>query len=288
MIVVTGGTGHLGQAVIRNLLRRVPAGTVVASVREPDKASGLAEIGAEVRRGDFADPASLADAFAGAEQVLIVSANKLGDEALTLHRNAIEAARAAGVGRVLYTSHAGARAGSPFLPADQHAGTEANLAGSGLRYTSLRHGFYAESCLQMVGDGLQSGDLRTPEDGPIAWTARADLAEADAAILAAPEQWDGITPPLTAATAVTMAELAQIASEATGREVRHTTVTEAEWRAAKIAGGTPAFYADMLLGTFRASRRGDFSITDPALETLLGRAPRTMREVLANRPMSTA
>ncbi len=281
MIVVTGATGHLGKAVVECLLRRVPAKQIVASVRNAEKASDLVMQGVEVRTGDFADASSLKKAFAGAGQVLIVSADKLGDEALQLHRAAIEAARETGVRRVLYTSHMGARAGSPFLPADQHAGTEADLARSGLAYTSLRHGFYAESCLHMIRDGLRAGDLRTPEDGPISWTARADLVEADAAILAAEGQWDGITPPLTASKAVTMAEVAAIASEATGRDVRHTTVTDEEWRGAKIKGGMPAIYADMLLGTFRAARRGNFAATDPALETLLGRAPRTMHEVLA-------
>jgi NAD(P)H dehydrogenase (quinone) len=280
MIVVTGATGHLGNAVVESLLRRVAADQIVASVREPDKASSLAARGVAVRTGNFDDPDGLPAAFAGAEQVLIVSADKLGDEALRLHRNAIEAARDAGVRRVLYTSHMGARVGSPFAPADQHAGTEAELANSGLAFTSLRHGFYAESCLYMIGDGLKAGELRVPEDGPVSWTARDDLAEADAAILAGNGQWDGITPPLTASQALTMAELAVLASNVTGREVRHVTVSDDEWRDAKIAAGMPAIYADMLLGTFRAARRGDFAAIDPALETALGRPPRTMRDVL--------
>ena len=177
MIVVTGATGHLGSAVVEALLRRVPAERVVASVRDPAKAAALTARGVEAREGDFADPSGLARVFAGAEQVLIVSADKLGEEALRLHRGAIDAAREAGVGRVLYTSHMGARAGSPFAPADQHAGTEATLAQSGLAYTTLRHGFYAESCLQMIGDGLRSGELRVPEEtarsaGPRATTWR--------------------------------------------------------------------------------------------------------------------
>jgi NAD(P)H dehydrogenase (quinone) len=128
-----------------------------------------------------------------------------------------------------------ARTGSPFLPADHHAGTEADLAESGLAYTSLRHGFYAESCLQMIGDDLARGELRTAEDGPTSWTARAYLAKADAAILMAERDWNGTTPPLTAATAITMAEIAAIASEVTGREVRHTVVSDEEWRNAKVA-----------------------------------------------------
>lgn len=281
MIIVTGATGQLGRGIVDSLLGRVSASEIVASVRAPDKAADLADQGVAVRTGDFADPQSLETAFRGANQVLIVSADKLGDEALRLHRSAIEAARAAGAHRILYTSHMGARLGSPFLPADQHAGTEADLAASGVAYTSLRHGFYVESCLHMIGDNLRNGELRTPEDGPISWTARADLAEADAAILAGVGRWDSITPPLTAGEAVTMAQIAAIASEVFGREIRHVTVTDQEWRDAKIAAGMPALYADMLLGTFRAARRGDFAATDQALETLLGRAPRTIRDKLS-------
>lgn len=281
MIIVTGATGQLGRAVVRNLLHRVSADQIAVSVRDASKASDLAAQGVEVRVGDFTDVDGLARAFANADQVLIVSADKLGEEALRLHRSAIHAARLAGVRRILYTSHMGARAGSPFLPADQHAGTEVELAQSGLEYTSLRHGFYAESCLQMIGDDLASGELRVPEDGPTSWTARADLAEGDAAILVADRDWNGITPPLTGATAITMAEIAVIASNVTGREVRHTIISDDEWRNARIAAGMPSFYADILLGVFRAARRGDFAATDPTLETLLGRPPRTMRDVLS-------
>lgn len=281
MIVVTGATGRLGRGIIEGLLGRIAASGIVATARDPDKAADLAARGVAVRAADFADPRSLEAAFRGADQVLIVSVDRLGDEALRLHRNAIEAARAVGAQRILYASHMGARRGSPFLPADQHAGTEADLAASGVAHTSLRHGFYVESCLHMIGDGLRSGDLRTPEDGPISWTARADLAEADAAILAAKGGWDGVTPPLTAGQAVTMAEIAAIASDVFGREVRHTTVTDEAWREAKIAAGLPALYADMLLGAFRAARRGDFAATDPALGTLLGRAPKTLRDALS-------
>lgn len=280
MIVVTGATGHLGRAVIEGLVARMDPGEVVASARDPAKQPTLAASGVQVRKGNFDDPHSLDGAFAGATQVLIVSADKLGEEALRLHRNAIDAARRAGARRILYTSHMGARPGSSFAPADQHAGTEADLVASGVAFTALRHGFYAESCLHMIGDGLKTGELRTPEDGPVSWTARADLAEADAAVLAQEGRWDGITPPLTALQAVTMAEVAAIASEATGREIRHVTVSDDEWRQAKIKAGMPAIYAEMLLGTFQASRRGDFAATDRALEDLLGRPPQTLQEVI--------
>ena len=281
MIVVTGGSGQLGRGVLEALLARMPADQIVASVRAPDKVQGLADRGVRVRAGDFADPAQLSSAFADATQVLVVSVDRLGEEALQMHRRAIEAARAAGATRVLYTSHMAARADSPFAPAADHAATEAMLAVGGGAFTSLRHGFYAESALHMIGSGLEDGEIRAPEDGPVSWTARADLAEADAVLLADEGRLDGVTPPLTASQAVTLADVAAIASELTGREVKRVVVSDDAWRDARIAAGAPPAMAEMLLGTWRAARRGDFAAVDPTLETLLGRPPRTMRNLLA-------
>lgn len=281
MIVVTGASGQLGRAVIEGLLRLLPADRIVASVRDPAKATALADRGVQVRAGDFADPNGLATAFAGAEQVLVISVDKLGEQALRMHCAAIEAARAAGARRVLYTSHMGARGDSPFAPAPDHAATEAFLADGGAPFTSLRHGFYAESALHLIGHGLEAGEIRTPEDGPVSWTARADLAEADAILLAEEGRLDGVSPPLTAPEAFTMADLAAVASELTGREVKQVTVSDDEWRDAMVAQGAPAPMAEMLLGMYRAARRGDFAAIDPTLEKLLGRRPQTMRDVLA-------
>ena len=281
MIVVTGATGQLGRAVVEGLLTRLPASEIIASVRDPAKATAFTERGVKVRAGDFARREELPAAFAGGCQVLVVSVDKLGEPALRMHRDAIEAARAAGARRVLYTSHMGARSDSPFIPAVDHAATEATLAESGAAFTSLRHGFYAESALHLIGSGIEAGEIRTPEDGPISWTARDDLAEADAVLLAEEGRLDGVTPPLTAPEAFTMADLAAIASELTGREIKRVTVSDDAWREAKVVAGVPAPMAEMLLGTYRAARRGDFAAVDTTLEKLLGRRPQTIRDVLA-------
>ena len=279
MIMVTGANGHLGRAIIEALANRVPPEDIVAASR--DRGALNVPDGIATRRADFSDPGSLTDAFAGIERIEIISVNKHGEEARTLHRNAIGAARAVGVERIFYTSHAGARESSPFAPADQHAASEADLAATGTPFTALRHGFYAESCLQMVGSDLKTGELRVPEDGPVCWTARADLAQADAALLADEALFDGATPPLTAAEALTMADIAELASQVTGREIRHIVISDTEWKDAKVAAGMPELYAEMLLGTFRAARCGDFDRVDPTLERLLGRRPRPMRDILA-------
>ena len=278
MIVVTGAGGQLGRGVVEGLLTRVPAERIVASVRDPAGLAALARRGVQVRAGDFARPEALVAAFEGASQVLVVSVDQFGEEARRLHRAAIEAARAAGARRVLYTSHMGARPGSAFA---DHAAAEAVLAGTGAPFTSLRHGFYAESALHLIGRGFETGEIRAPEDGPVSWTARGDLAEADAAVLAAEGRLDGITPPLAAPEAFTMADIAAIASDLTGREIRRVVVPDDEWRDATLAQGVPAPFADALLGMYRSARAGELAATDGTLETLLGRRPRTMRGVLA-------
>ncbi len=288
MIIVTGATGKLGQAVTERLLELVPADQVGVSVRDPAKAQALMEQGVRVREGNFADPESLRHAFEGASQVLIISVNGVGEGAVRQHRNAIEAAQAAGARRVLYTSHMGARGDSPFAPASDHAATEAFLAEGGVPFTSLRHGFYAESALYLIGDGLQAGEIRAPEDGPVSWTATADLAAADAHLLAEEGRLGGLTPPLTAPEALTLADLAALASELTGRGIKRVTISDDEWRDARVAQGVPAPVAEMLLGMFRAARRGDFAATDPALENLLGRPAVSMRDFLGSRLAASA
>ncbi len=282
MIVVTGATGQLGRAVVAGLLARLPADRIVANVRNPSKAKVLADQGVHVRRGDFTAPSDLEAAFAGAKQVLVISVNQLGEAARRLHHVAIKAARAARARRVLYTSHMGSRTDPTFAPASDHAATEAFLAEAGMPFTSLRHGFYAESALHLIGRGFETGEIRAPEDGLVSWTARADLAEADAIVLAEEGRLDGVSPPLTVPEALTLADLAAFASELTAREVKRVVVSDEEWRDAKVTGGVPALLAELLLGTFQAARRGDFATTDPTLGTLLGRRPHTMRDVLAS------
>lgn len=280
MIVVTGATGQLGRAVVKRLVELVPAADVGVSVREPSKAGDLEALGVRVRRGDFAEPDSLPPAFEDADQLLLVSSNAraYGGDPLAQHQSAIAAARAVGVKRIVYTSQVAASPTSKFPPARDHAATERMLADSGLPWTALRHGFYTASALMTIGDGLTSGSFDAPEDGPVAWTARADLALADAAILAGARHVDGPTPPLTAAETYTFDGLARLASEALGHPVARNLISDDQLRAGIAARGWPASAADHALGTFLAARDGEFSAVDPTLEQLIGRRPTGMRD----------
>ncbi len=284
MIIVTGATGLLGSAIVRHLIGRVPASGVGVSVRDPAKAVALESLGVRVRRGDFGEPESLADAFEGATQVLLVSSNAAayGGDPLAQHRAAIAAARAAGARRIVYTSHMAAGEASAFPPMRDHAATEAMLAESGLAWTALRNGFYASSGIAFMGGAAETGTLDAPEDGPVSWTTHADLAEAAAVVLADEGRDDGPTPPLTGAEALTLADLAARASELRGRPVERRVITDDDLRARMTARGAPARAADTVLGFYRAARDGEFARVDPALAQLLGRPTMGMREVLAH------
>ncbi|KQO10396.1 NAD(P)-dependent oxidoreductase [Agreia sp. Leaf244] len=279
MIIVTGATGALNGATVDHLLERVAASDIVVAVRDTAKAQRFADLGIEVRRADYADPASLAPAFDGADQLLLVSSSDQKADAVSLHRAAVDAAVQVGVGRILYTSHQGAAPDTPFGPGRDHAATERLLAASGIAWTSLRNGFYAHSLAWSLGDWRESGVVTVPVDGPMSWTAREDSAEAAAVILASNGGYDGVVT-LTASAAPTFADIAAMASDATGRPVRIREIGDDAWVAAQVAAGQPEFVARFMLGMYQAAHGGFFAGTDPLLATLLGREPRTVQQVL--------
>ena len=282
MIVITGATGALNGATVEHLLKRIPADRIGVSVRDVAKAQHFADRGVRVRRGAYEDPAALLDSFEGAEQVLLVSSNDPSADGVAMLRVGIDTAVAAGARRILYTSHQHTGLDSPFFPARDHAAAEALLADSGVAWTSLRNGFYAHSLDWLLGPWRETGVITTPADGPVSWTERADEAEAAAVILAGERHFDGPVT-LTASAAVTFDEIAQIASELTGRDIRRVVVGDDEWVAGQVAQGHPEPMARFLLGFYQAAREGRFAGVDPLLGDLLGRQPRTVRELLAER-----
>lgn len=284
MIIVTGASGHLGSAIVDRLLARVPASDIGVSVRDVAKAQTLADQGVRVRAGDFTDPSSLDHAFDGADQVLVVSAAIRGGGAFEANSAAIDAAVRAGASRVLYTSHQAASPDSLFPPQTVHAATEQHLAQSGVAYTALRNGFYANAIGIHLESALATGTIVVPEDGPVSWTAHSDLAEAAAIALAQPATFDGLSAPLTASVALDLGQVAEILSGIVGREIVRVTVSDADWRASAIDRGLPPMVADFSLGMFQAARRGEFDVVDPTLAGVMGHpttpVERVLRELL--------
>ncbi|WP_280419020.1 NAD(P)H-binding protein [Nocardia carnea] len=279
MIVVTGATGGLGGATVEHLLEHVPADRIGISVRDAARAQHFADRGVRVRQASYEDPAALRDSFAGAEQILLVSGNDPAADMVGLHRTAIEAAVAAGARRILYTSQHGAVPGSPYRPSDIHIATEAILGDSGVDWTALRNGAYGPLD-QVLGPWQRTGVIAQPEDGPIPYTDRADIAEATAVILAGDRSFDGPVT-LTAPTALTFDDFAQIASSLTGRTIKRTVLDGEGWIADQITAGVPEQMARLLLTWYQAARAGYFAETGPLLAELLGREPRTAAERLA-------
>ncbi|WP_368497040.1 NAD(P)H-binding protein [Herbiconiux sp. A18JL235] len=284
MIVVTGATGTLGSLVVHRLLERVPPHKLGVSVRGVESAAALADAGVRVRAGDFTRPETLLHAFEGADQVLVVSAAIRGPGALAANNAAIDAARAVGVERILYTSHQAASRSALFPPHRVHAETEQHLAGTGLPHTALRNGFYASTLAVNIGDAIDTGVIAAPADGPVSWTAHVDLAEAAAVALtqehAPGSPLDGATPPLTAPELLDLEQVASILSDITGRSIRRVVVDDEEWKAAAVARGLPPMVADFSLGMCLAARAGEYAVSDPTLESLLGRPATPARATL--------
>ena len=282
MLIVTGASGKLGGLVLEALLRLVPVDQIGVSVRDPRKLANFAARGVRVRRGDYNDTDSLRHAWEGARRVLLVSSNAAasGGDSVKQHETAIAAAKELNVERLLYTSQVSSSAQSHFPPGRDHAATEAMLATSGLNWTALRHGFYVDSAIGMNAHAFESGVLAGPEDGKVAWTAHEDLAEVDARLLAGLENFDGATPPLTGNEALDLAELARLASEITGRTITRQVISENTMIENAQDLGLPTRVLQILLGYYRASLAGEFAVTNPTLERILGRKPLLIRNVL--------
>lgn len=241
MLVVTGASGQRGRKIIENLLRLVPAERIGASCRNPGKIFDLAALGVRVRQGDFENPESLQHAWDGAERLLLVSSNAAatGGDTLKQHATAIEIAQQFKVDRMFYTSQISSSPKSHFPPARHHAATEMMLAESGLAWTALRHGFYADSALAMNARGLQARLLAAPADGKVSWTTHDDLAAADAALLASHDVVDGATPPLTGSEAFDLADVSQMAGRILSSPISRMLLSDEDMRRNAVSAGVP-------------------------------------------------
>jgi NAD(P)H dehydrogenase (quinone) len=277
MIVITGATGQLGQLVISQLLEKVPAGQIVAAVRDPSKASALAAQGVQVRRADYGDAASLDAAFAGAEKVLLISSNEIGQREAQ-HRNVVAAAQRAGVRLLAYTSVLHAE-GSRLGLAAEHVATEQAIRASGLPYSLLRNGWYHENFDTRIQAGAQHGAIAgSAGNGRIAAAAREDYAAAAAAVLtaAAPEQ----VYELGGSAPFTLAELAAETARQSGRAVAYQDLPEAEFKKVLLGAGVPEVYAELIANSDAAAAHGALDDSSKTLERLIGRAPRSLADAV--------
>ncbi|WP_027476005.1 SDR family oxidoreductase [Curvibacter gracilis] len=269
MIVVTGANGQLGQLVIQSLLRSVPASQIVAAVRQPAKAGALAALGVQVREADYNRPDTLDTAFAGADKVLLISSSEVGQR-LPQHQNVIDAAVRAGVKLLAYTSLLKADT-SPLGLAAEHLATERALKASGLPHVLLRNGWYTENYLASVPAALAHGALiGSAGEGRIASAARADYADAAAAVLTQADQ-AGKVYELAGDSAYTLAELAAELSQATGKTIPYVNLPEADFKGALLQAGLPAPIAELLANSDAGAAQGGLYDGSGQLGRLIGR-----------------
>ena len=227
MIVVSAATGEFGRLVVDQLLERVPSSQIAVAVRDVRKAADLADRGVQVRHGDYEDPDSLRRSFDGADRLLFISAPTESGDRMRQHHNVVDAARATGVGRLLYTSALGADVIDEGGLADHHA-TERAIRDSELPHTMLRHPIYSEFFLHPgLVQAIEAGELTSSAGGRGMNTAlRADLAEAAAVLLTSSDQLSESYD--FTGRRWTFAELAQVLSEISGRTIAYRELDEDE------------------------------------------------------------
>jgi NAD(P)H dehydrogenase (quinone) len=279
-VIVTGAAGHLGRLVAGQLLERLAPEDVVLVTRRPEALRELSARGADVRYGDFDDPASLRDAFDGGRRMLLISTDAVGRR-VRQHRAAIDAAAAAGVGHVVFTSHVNPVARNPIgVIAREPGETEAMLHRSGLAWTVLRFGSFAELQLPPAAVAVQNRRLITNiGDGRIVPISRRDCAEA-AAITLTTDGHTGKTYEITGPQALSQSDLAELYADVSGQPVKVLQLGDMmlTWVLGCIGTPLPAAWAITAFG--RAVRRGYFDVVDPAFESLTGRPPVPLRDVL--------
>jgi len=275
-IGVTGATGQLGRLVVEKLKQKVAADSVVALVRNPEKA---ADLGVETRPFDYTQPETLVTSLKGIDKLLLISGNEIGQR-LPQHKAVIEAAKQAGVKQITYTSilHADS---SPLGLAGEHLGTEVAIKESGLTYTILRNGWYTEnytgSAKGAVGAGAFIGNAG---DGKIASAARVDYAEVAAVVLAG-EGHENKTYELAGDEAYTLTELAEEISRQTGKTVPYNNLTEAEYAGILKSFGLPDGLAEMLADSDTGASKGGLFDDTKQISALIGRPTTPLAKVLA-------
>ncbi|MFJ2601616.1 SDR family oxidoreductase [Pantoea agglomerans] len=278
MIAVTGATGQLGRFVIDALLKKVPAGEIVAAVRTPAKAADLAALGVIVRQADYGQPETLEAAFAGVDKLLLISGSEVGQREAQ-HKAVIEAARAAGVGFIAYTSllHADT---SPLGLGVEHRATEALLKASGIPFALLRNGWYSENYAASIPPALaHHAFIGAAGEGRIASAARQDYAEAAAEVMTREDQ-AGKVYELAGDDSYTLAQFAAEIAAQSGEKIDYVNLSQSEFAAAMKNAGLPEGLAEMLADSDAGAEKGGLFDDSRQLSQLIGRPTTTWQAVI--------
>jgi NAD(P)H dehydrogenase (quinone) len=279
-IGISGAGGQLGRAAADMLLERVEPSELVLVTRDPSGLADYAGRGVSVRAGNFDDPDGLREAYRGVDTLLLISGADIGRR-VAQHTDAIAAAKDAGVGRIAYTGIVNPTEANVAAAAPEHRGTEEALLASGLDYTFLRNGIYADLTAQGLTQSIAAGShMFNSGDGKISYVSRNDCAAAAAAVLVgdghANQAYD-----VTGSEALSGYDLAALASELSGKAVEPAPVDDAAYVSALVQyAGLPEFIAEFLASFGRAAREGQLDKVSANFEQLTGRSPQRFRELL--------
>jgi len=279
-IVVTGATGHLGRLTVEALLARgVEAEQIVAVGRNAARLAELAVRGVTVRRADYTDPASLKEAFVGAERALLISGSEPGQR-IPQHRNVVDAAKDAGVDLIAYTSVLRADT-TPLLLTADHKATEEYIRESGLPFVLLRNSWYIENYTSQIPAALENGVIiGAAGEGRISGATRGDYAAATTAALT-DDAHAGQVFELGGDQDFTMAEYAAVLSDASGKTVVYQDLPTDEYVKTLVGFGLPEAAAEVYADADAGVARGDLFVETGDLSRLIGRPTTSMADAVA-------
>ncbi|WP_312664637.1 SDR family oxidoreductase [Pantoea sp. CTOTU49201] len=278
MIAITGATGQLGRLVINELLKKVPASEIIAAVRSPEKAADLQALGVTLRAADYSKPETLQSAFAGVDKLLLISSSEVGQREAQ-HKAVIDAAKAAGVGFIAYTSllHADT---SPLGLGVEHRATEAQLKASGIPFALLRNGWYTENYAASIAPALaHHAFIGAVGEGRIASAARVDYAAAAAEVISRDDQ-AGKVYELAGDDSYTLAQFSAEIAKQSGEQVDYINLPQAEFAAALKGAGLPDGLSEMLADSDAGAEKGGLFDDSHTLSKLIGRATTPYAEVI--------
>ena len=291
--IITGASGNYGRAAVERVLAKgVPAEDLILMSRTPAKLDVFAERGCVVRKGDFDDPASLASAFIGGEQMLLISGTRVGKR-IPQHRAAIEQAVAAGVGHIIYTSFVGLVDGNPAEACHDHAATEAMLRDSGAEYTALRDQHYADAMvLNYAPNALQSGKwVMNTGQGREALVWRDDCIDSAVGVLTSTGHGNKVYN-ITGPELLRLQDVAAMIASAVGRDIEYIDVDDEGMYALFDSLGVPrqpvddltvaglSWNSDDMVTFGQAVREGYFAVISDDVEKLTGRKPRSVQQMI--------
>jgi NAD(P)H dehydrogenase (quinone) len=277
-IVVTGATGKLGRHVVEQLLEKVPAEQITAVVRDKARAADLAERGVQLAVADYNAPETFAEVFTAGDKVLLISGNEFDKGRPAQHKGVIDAAKAAGVALLAYTSAPGSLTAAL---ADDHRATEEILLASGVPYTLLRNGWYFENYTEHLAPVLEHGAVvQAAGDGRISAAARADYAAAAVAVLTG-EGHENTTYELGGDTAFSFAQYAAELSRQTGREIVYSPVSVEAFTGILTGAGLPEPLAAVFAGVDASIEKGELVVSTGDLSRLTGRPTTALAEAVA-------